>query len=265
MPDLSLKTALITGASSGLGRHFARTLARHGARVALAARRMDALSALAEEIVQAGGSALAVALDVTDEESVQTAVATIERDFGGIDILVNNSGISLPKPALEQTSGDWDKVIDTNLKGAFLVAREVGRAMVSAGRSGSIVNIASIVGFRPVSQLAVYGVSKAGLIQLTHALALELARHDIRVNALAPGYIETEMNEGFWDTEAGRAMIRRIPQRRLGTPADLDGPLLLLASDASAYMTGAVIAVDGAISSARCNPERNSFCKPQKT
>ncbi|MGB8363303.1 MAG: SDR family NAD(P)-dependent oxidoreductase [Rhizomicrobium sp.] len=245
MPDLSLKTALITGASSGLGRHFARTLARHGARVALAARRMDALSALAEEIVQAGGSALAVSLDVTDEEAVQTAVATIERDFGGIDILVNNSGVSLPKPALEQTSADWDKVIDTNLKGAFLVAREVGRAMVSAGRSGSIVNIASIVGFRPVSQLAVYGASKAGLIQLTHALALELARHDIRVNALAPGYIETEMNEGFWDTEAGRAMIRRIPQRRLGRPADLDGPLLLLASDASAYMTGVVIAVDG--------------------
>lgn len=245
MTDLSSKTALVTGASSGLGRHFALTLARHGARVGLAARRMDALQTLAREIKQLGGTALAVALDVTDEDSVRTAVATIERDLGGIDILVNNSGVSIAKPALEQTGADWDTVMDTNLKGAFLVAMEVGRAMVAAKRGGSIVNIASIVGFRPVSHLAVYAASKGGLIQLTHALGLELARHGIRVNAIAPGYISTEMNETFWETEPGRAMIRRIPQRRLGVPADLDGPLLLLASDASAYMTGAVIPVDG--------------------
>jgi NAD(P)-dependent dehydrogenase (short-subunit alcohol dehydrogenase family) len=235
----------VTGASSGLGRHFALTLARHGARVALAARRMDALNDVRREIEGEGGVALAVALDVTLEESVRSAVTEANRALGGIDILINNSGVALTKAALEQTAADWDFVVDTNLKGAFLVATETARAMVAAGRGGSIVNIASIVGLRPISQLASYAASKAGLIHLTHALALELARHGIRVNAIAPGYFATEMNDAFWETEPGRAMIKRIPQRRLGRLPDLDGPLLLLASDASAYMTGAVIPVDG--------------------
>lgn len=243
--DLSSKTALVTGASSGLGRHFARVLAGQGARVALAARRVAALDELASEIRAAGGEAYTVALDVRDEGSVAGAVAAIEGDFGGIDILVNNSGVSGIKPTLQLTGTDWDEVLDVNLKGAFLVANEVGRAMVRAKRPGSIINIASILGFRVAGQLAPYTASKAGLVHLTKSLALDWARYGIRVNAIAPGYFRTDINDDFWDTEPGKAMINRIPQRRLGVVENLDGPLLLLASDASAYMTGTTITVDG--------------------
>lgn len=243
--DLSNKTALVTGASSGLGRHFAQVLAGQGARVALAARRVAALDELAGEIRTEGGEAFTVALDVRDEESVATAIATIERDFHGIDILVNNSGVSGIKPTLQVTGAEWDDVLDTNLKGAFLVANEVGRAMVRAKRPGSIINIASILGFRITGQLAPYAASKAGLLHLTKSLALDWARYGIRVNAIAPGYFRTDINDDFWDTEPGMAMINRIPQRRLGELENLDGPLLLLASDASAYMTGTTVTVDG--------------------
>ena len=243
--DIGSKTALVTGASSGLGRHFARMLARHGGRIAVAARRIDALESLTDAIRQDGGEAFAVPLDVADERSIHAAVTTIEREFGGIDILVNNAGVAGAKAAMSQSGDEWDAVLDTNLKGAFLMATAVARAMVAGGRGGSIVNIASIVGIRPAGHLAAYAASKAALIHLTHALALEWARHGIRVNALAPGYFRTEMNEGLWETDAGKAMIGRIPQRRLGELADLDGPLLLLASDAGRYMTGAVIPVDG--------------------
>ena len=239
------KVAMVTGASSGLGRHFAVTLARAGAKVAAAARRLDKLRELVGEIEGFDGRAVALSLDVTDAASVRAAVAAAETELGAITILVNNAGVTVPKPVLELEEADWDRVVDTNLKGAWLVAQEVARHMARLGHGGSIINIASILGFAAASQLAPYAASKAGLIHLTRCLAVELARHDIRVNAIAPGYIESDMNREFLASPAGERMVRRIPQRRFGEPADLDGVLLLLASDASAYMTGSVITVDG--------------------
>jgi NAD(P)-dependent dehydrogenase (short-subunit alcohol dehydrogenase family) len=176
---------------------------------------------------------------------VATAVSQIESALGPIDILVNNSGVSTAKPVLENTEEDWAHVVDVNLKGAFFVATEVARRMRATQRGGSIVNIESILSFRQVPQIAIYAASKAGLTQLTKSMALELARHGIRVNGIAPGYFSTEINTGFFDSEPGQAMIKRIPQRRLGNLDDLDGPLLLLASDASRYMTGTTLVVDG--------------------
>ena len=243
--DLSGRAALVTGASSGLGRHFALVLARAGAEVAVAARRLKRLQALTKEIEGFGGRAVPIALDVTDPASVAAAVTAAEQELGGIAILVNNAGVVVVKPALEHTVADWDAVVDTNLKGAWLVAREVAGHMVRLGHGGSIVNIASILGSVVTQRAPSYCASKAALIHLTKALALELARHKIRVNALAPGYYQTAMNREWLDTEAGRAMIKSIPQRRVGQPEDLDGPLLLLASDASRYMTGTVLTVDG--------------------
>ena len=243
--SLAGKVALVTGASSGLGRHFAGVLARNGAKVGLAARRTDALEATAAEIRQTGGTAAVARLDVTDRASIDTALTQIENALGPIDILVNNSGVSVVKPVLESTEQDWAQIIDVNLKGAFFVASEVARRMRAGSRGGSIINIESILSFRQVPQIAVYAASKAGLTQLTKSMALELARHSIRVNGIAPGYFSTEINSGFFAMEAGMAMIKRIPQRRLGELGDLDGPLLLLASDASRYMTGTTIVVDG--------------------
>jgi NAD(P)-dependent dehydrogenase (short-subunit alcohol dehydrogenase family) len=243
--DLSTKVAFVTGASSGIGQHFASLLARNGASVVLAARRLDALNCLAEDIQSAGGTALPVALDVRSNSSIAAAVQIAFDQFGRIDILVNNSGIAITKPALEQSAEDWDSVLDTNLRGAFFTATEIARRQRAASQGASIINVASILGSRQAGRLSPYAVSKAGLIQMTKMLALELARYSIRVNAIAPGYIEVERSRDFFQTDAGRALISRIPQRRLGTPADLDGVLLLLASDASKYMTGAVIAVDG--------------------
>jgi NAD(P)-dependent dehydrogenase (short-subunit alcohol dehydrogenase family) len=243
--DLHGKNALVTGASSGLGAHFAHVLARSGAKVALAARRLPALRGLAEEIVAEGGLAYPVTLDVLNRSSVQESIAAVMHEFGSIDILVNNSGVTFSARLLDQTEEQWDSVVDTNLKGAFLVATEVARVMQAANRAGSIINIASILGLRQSGSVVAYAVSKAGMVQLTKIMALELARFSIRVNALAPGYIETDLNREFWDGPSGKALLKRIPQRRLGTPADLDGALLLLASDASLYMTGSVLAIDG--------------------
>ena len=243
--DLTGRAALVTGASSGLGRHFAGVLARSGAKVALAARRIESLERLCEDIVRDGGEAVAVPMDVTDAASVRDAVADAAEGLGGLDILVNNAGTTLTKPVLDIDEDEWDGVLDTNLKGAFLVAREAARAMREHGRGGSIVNIASILGLRVAGQVAPYATSKAGLVQLTKAMALELARHRIRVNALCPGYIETDLNRDFFATDVGQSLIKRVPQRRLGQPEDLDGPLLLLCSDAAAYMTGAIVPVDG--------------------
>jgi NAD(P)-dependent dehydrogenase (short-subunit alcohol dehydrogenase family) len=243
--DLTGKTALITGASSGLGRHFAQVLAKSGASVAMAARRLDALHALADEISSQGGRAFVVPLNVLEQRSVQKAVSDIESQLGPIDILVNNSGVTSNTALLEETEEQWDAVMDTNLKGAFLVATEVARHMRGEKREGNIINIASILGLRQSARVAPYAVSKAGLIQLTKVMALELARFGIRVNALAPGYLKTNLNREFWLSAAGEALLKRIPQRRLGQMQDLDGVLLLLASDASRYMTGSVISIDG--------------------
>jgi NAD(P)-dependent dehydrogenase (short-subunit alcohol dehydrogenase family) len=243
--NLTGKVAFVTGASSGLGRHFARVLARAGASVAIGARRLEALETLRSEIMADGGLAYAVPLDVLNQRSVEIAVDALARELGSIDILVNNSGISIQGDILAQLEEQWDAVIDTNLKGAFLVATEVARVMRATNRGGSLINIASILGIRQAGHLGPYAVSKAGLLQLTKVMALELARYDIRVNAIAPGYIETEMNREFWSTSAGAALLKRIPQRRLGKPEDLDGALLLLASESSRFMTGATLAVDG--------------------
>lgn len=243
--DLTGRAALVTGASSGLGRHFAGVLARAGAKVALAARRIESLERVCEDIVRAGGEAVAVPMDVTDAASVREAVADAAEGLGGLDILVNNAGTTLTKPVLDIEEAEWDGVLDTNLKGCFLVAQQAARAMREHGRGGSIVNVASILGIRVAGQLAPYVTSKAGLIQLTKAMALELARHRIRVNALCPGYIETDLNRDFFATDVGQALIKRVPQRRLGQLEELDGPLLLLCSDASSFMTGSVLAADG--------------------
>jgi NAD(P)-dependent dehydrogenase (short-subunit alcohol dehydrogenase family) len=243
--DLSGKVALVTGASSGLGRHFASVLARHGVKVGIAARRVDALEETARHIEREGGVAAVSALDVTRADSVKNALSTLEGKLGPIDIVVNNSGMSVSKPVLDQSESDWDAVVDVNLKGAFLVAAEAARRMRDAQRPGSIINIESILSFRQAGSIAPYAASKAGLTQLTRSLALELARFRIRVNGIAPGYFATDINREFFDTELGRALIKRIPQRRLGQLEDLDGPILLLASDASRYMTGATLVVDG--------------------
>lgn len=243
--DVSGKTALVTGASSGLGEHFARTLASAGANVVLAARRLERLQLLSQQIESAGGSALAVAMDVTDVDSVRAGFDTASRAFAPVTIVVNNAGVANSAPALDLSDADWDAVIDTNLKGAWLVTQEVARRLVAAGLGGSIINIASVLAFRVAGHTAAYAASKAGLVQLTRVLALEWARHNIRVNAIAPGYIETDLNREFLTSAAGQALIKRIPQRRAGTPADLDGALLLLASEASRYMTGSTIVIDG--------------------
>ena len=243
--SLESKVALITGASSGLGEHFAQVLADAGASLVLAARRIEKLQAMAETFRDAGTRCVALQMDVTDSGAVKTAVEDARKQMDVIDVLVNNSGITINGPILEQSEADWDKVNDTNLKGAFLVAAEVARAMKDSGRGGSIINIASILGLRQAGLVTPYAVSKAGLIQLTKSMALELARYQIRVNAIAPGYFATDINKDVWDTPIGQALVKRIPQRRTGQLEDLDGPLLLLASDASTYMTGSVIAVDG--------------------
>ncbi|WP_376963235.1 glucose 1-dehydrogenase [Azospirillum sp. A26] len=243
--DLTGRTALVTGASSGLGRHFAGVLAKAGARVALAARRTEALAETRSAIEAAGGSAVVVAMDVTDPASVAAAVGEAWGTLGRVDILVNNAGVTATRPFLDMGEEEWDRVIDTNLTGCARVARAVAQRMRDDQQGGAIVNIASILGLRVAGQVSSYIAAKGGLVHLTKAMALELARHNIRVNALCPGYVETELNADFFASDAGKALVKRIPQRRLGRLIDLDGPLLLLASDAGAYMTGSVLAVDG--------------------
>jgi len=247
--DLKGKVALVTGASSGLGRHFAITLAKAGASVAACARRADRLAATVAEIEarrkSGSGRALGVAMDVTDADSVARAFDAVAGELGTVTVLINNAGVAEGKAALDVTEEDWDRVLDTNLKGAWTVAQAAARRMAAANTGGVIVNIASVLGLRVSKGVLPYAVSKAGLIQMTKALALELARHDIRVNAIAPGYMETDINREYLKSDDARKTIRNVPMRRVGDLDELTGPLLLLASDASAYMTGAVLAVDG--------------------
>ncbi len=243
--DLAGQVALVTGASSGIGRHLALLLAAAGAKVALAARRTDLLAEAAREIETDGGRASAIALDVTRSDSVAVAIAEAERALGPLTLLVNNAGVTVAKPVLEHTEADWDYVLDTNLKGAWLMTQEFARHLIDRSRPGRVVNIASVLGSRTIARLPAYTTAKAGLIHLTRVLAMELARHGILVNALAPGYVETDFNRDFLHSAAGTRLAARIPLRRVAQPDDLDGAMLLLASPAGAYITGAVIAVDG--------------------
>ena len=247
LPSFGLggQVALVTGASSGIGRHLADLLAAAGAKVALAARRVDRLAEAARDIEAAGGECLPIACDVTMSDSIAAAVNTAETELGPLTILVNNAGVVVSKPVLQHTEAEWDYVVDTNLKGAWLTAREFAEHLVARQRPGRIVNIASVLGVRTIARVPSYCAAKAGLIHLTHVLAMELARHGILVNAIASGYVETDFNREFLRSEAGKKLEARIPLRRVGRPDDLDGAMLLLASPAGAYITGAVIAVDG--------------------
>ena len=240
--ELSGKTAIITGASSGLGKHFAKTLASAGANLVICARRVQNLEKLKKEIK---GDVLVLPLDVTSEESVLNFFSEVKNSIGSPDILINNAGTSDPKKFKDLDEESWNYVLETNLNGAYRVAKNFTDALLEDKKSGSIVNIASILGLRVGLNLTSYATAKAGLIQLTKSMALELARSNIRVNAIAPGYILTEINDDFFATEEGQSYIKNIPMNRLGLESDLDGILLLLSSDASSFMTGSIIPVDG--------------------
>jgi len=242
--DLESKVVLVTGASQGLGKQFAELLCAKGARVALAARQVAKITSLKEELEAKGGIAYAVEMDVLDQQSISDCVEVVEHQLGSIDVLVNNAGVAINKFFLDVTEEEYDSVLGTNLKGCFFCAQAVAKKMANR-KSGSIINISSVLGTRPIGTLTTYCASKAGLNQLTATMALELARSGVRVNAIAPGYIETPMNSDFFKTGPGQALINSVPQRRLGQLEDLDGTILLLASDASKFITGTVITVDG--------------------
>ena len=240
--DLSGKTAIITGASSGLGKHFAKTLSAAGANLVICARRVQNLEELKNEI---DTEVLVLPIDVTSEESVLSFFSEVRNSIGSADILINNAGTSDPKRFKDLDEESWNYVLETNLNGAYRVAKNFTDSLIQDNKSGSIVNIASILGLRVGLNLTSYATAKAGLVQLTKSMALELARSNIRVNAIAPGYILTEINDDFFATEEGQSYIKNIPMNRLGLESDLDGVLLLLSSDASSFMTGSVVPVDG--------------------
>ena len=250
--DLSGRVALVTGASSGLGAQFARTLARAGAGVVRASRRLEKLKELRARIEGEGGDAHVVELDVTDLDSIKAAVAHAETEMGSIDILVNNSGVSTTQRIQDVTLEDYDFIFDTNVKGAFFVAQEVGKRMLARSRGaapgsftgGRIINIASMAGLKVLPQIGAYCMSKAAVVQMTRAMALEWGRFGINVNALCPGYIDTEINHSHWQTEQGQKLISMLPRKRVGQPQDLDALIVMLASDQSHFVNGAVIAAD---------------------
>ena len=250
--DLSGRVAFITGASSGVGAQFARTLARAGAGVVLASRRVEKLKELRARIEGEGGDAHVIELDVTDHDSIKSAVAHAETEMGSIDILVNNSGVSTTQRIQDVTPEDYDFIFDTNVKGAFFVAQEVGKRMLARSRGaapgsftgGRIINIASMAGLKVLPQIGAYCMSKAAVVQMTRAMALEWGRFGINVNAICPGYIDTEINHHHWQTEQGKKLMDMLPRKRVGQPQDLDALLVILASDQSHFVNGAVIAAD---------------------
>ena len=250
--DLSGRVALVTGASSGLGAQFARVLARSGAAVVLAARRIEKLKDLRAQIEGEGGDAHVVGLDVTSVESIRAAVAHAETEVGSIDILVNNSGVSTTQRIQEVGEEDFDYVFNTNVRGSFFVAQEVGKRMLARAQGsapgtytgGRIINIASVAGLRPLAQVGVYSMSKAAVIQMTKAFALEWGRFGINVNALCPGYVDTEINHHYWSGEQGQKLVNMLPRKRVGKPEDLDALMVMLASNESHFVNGAVIAAD---------------------
>ena len=250
--DLAGRVALVTGASSGLGEQFAKTLAKAGAAVVLAGRRIERLKTLRAEIEGDGGDAHVVTLDVTDRDSIKAAVAHAETEMGTIDILVNNSGVGTTQPLTEVSEEDFDFVFGTNTRGAFFVAQEVGKRMIARSKGaapgtftgGRIVNIASMAGLRPLSRIGVYAMSKAAVVHMTLAMALEWGRHGINVNCICPGYIDTEINHHQWDTEQGRRLIDMLPRKRVGHPRDLDAVLMMLCANESHFVNGAVIQAD---------------------
>ena len=240
------RTVFITGASSGIGAHLARTSAGCGANVVMAARRLGDLHAAEQPLLAKGAaSVLSLRLDVADEASVKSAIKAAREKFGALDVVVNNAGVAGGSMAIDMNMEEFDAVIATNLRGAFMVASEAARAWRDERRGGAVINIVSVLGFRQAGGVSAYAMSKAGVVQMTKTLALEWARYNIRVNAIAPGYFDTAMNEGFFETDAGKTMVKRVPMRRIGNLGDLDGPFLLLATEASRFMTGAVIPVDG--------------------
>ena len=250
--DLSGRVAFVSGASSGLGEQFARTLSQAGASVVLAARRVDRLKTLRAEIESQGGDAHVVAMDVTDPDSIKAAIAHAETDMGTIDILVNNSGVSTTQKLVDVSPDDYDYVMDTNTRGAFFVAQEVAKRMIARSRGaapgtftgGRIVNVASMAGLRPLSQIGVYAMSKAAVIHMTKAMALEWGKFGINVNALCPGYIDTEINHQHWQTEAGQKLINILPRKRVGQPKDLDLALMMLCANESHFINGAILSAD---------------------
>ena len=250
--DLSGRVDFITGASGGLGAQFAKTLSRAGAAVVLASRRVEKLKALRAEIEAGGGDAHVLALDVTDLDSVKAAVAHAETEVGSIDILINNSGVSTTQRIQDVEEADYDFIFNTNVKGAFFVAQEVGKRMLARARGaapgtytgGRIINIASMAGLKVLPQIGVYCMSKAAVVQMTRAMALEWGRFGINVNAICPGYIDTEINHHHWQTEAGQKLVNMLPRKRVGEPQDLDAVLMMLASDQSHFINGAVIGAD---------------------
>ncbi|WP_310565448.1 SDR family oxidoreductase [Hydrogenophaga sp.] len=250
--DLSGRVALITGASGGLGEQFAKTLAKAGAAVVLASRRTDRLMALRAHIEAEGGDAHVVALDVTDLASIKAAIAHAETEVGAIDILVNNSGVSTTQRLQDVSEEDYDFVFDTNTKGAFFVAQEVAKRMLARANGaapgtyvgGRIINIASMAGLKVLPQIGVYCMSKAAVVQMTKAMAVEWGKYGINVNAICPGYIDTEINHHHWQTEQGQKLVNMLPRKRVGQPADLDAILVMLASNESHFVNGAVIAAD---------------------
>jgi len=254
--DLSGRVAFITGASGGLGAQFARTLARAGAAVVLASRRVEKLKELRAQIEGEGGDAHVLELDVTDIDSIKSAVAHAETEVGSIDILVNNSGVSTTQRIQDVNEADYDHVFDTNTKGAFFVAQEVGKRMLARAKGaapgtftgGRIINIASTAGLKVLPQIGIYCMSKAAVVHMTRAMALEWGRFGINVNALCPGYIDTEINHQHWQTEQGQKLINMLPRKRVGQPQDLDAVLVMLCSNESHFINGAVIAADDGFS-----------------